>query len=185
MLRINLYILLLFTSFSLMSQEKKEYEKRISKDSFPAEALELLNPFLPNTKRLQFYQEFDGESESFEAKFKIKRKWYSVEFFPNGNLQDIEMKVKLKELPDSLSQKISNYFKEQYDQWKIEKTQLQYKETSVLKKNFHKTDFTGVEIIVTTKTNGKLTKYELNFDSEGNFVSKRKVVRRTYDFLLF
>ena len=64
MLRINLYILLLFTSFSLMSQEKKEYEKRISKDSFPAEALELLNPFLPNTKRLQFYQEFDGESES-------------------------------------------------------------------------------------------------------------------------
>lgn len=185
MLRFNLYLLLLFTSFSLMAQEKKEYEKRIPKTEFPAQALELLNPYMANAKRLRFYKEFDGKNESYEAKFKMDKQWFSVEFYAEGMLQDIEMKVKFKHLPDAVSQKISNYFKEQYDRWKIEKTQLQYQDITVLLSNSHVENFNGLEIILATKTNGKLTKYELNFDSEGNFISKRKVVRRSYDFLLF
>lgn len=180
-------LVVIFLIFSIMgqAQDKIEFEKRIDVATFPVKAYEQLQPYLAGVKRVKYYQEFDGNSQSFEAKFKKFGARYSVEFNTQGQVQDVEIKVLKSQLDTITKDGIKNYFDAQYERWKIEKIQLQFYDLKTLEAATNTTIMAPLEIIVATKNKGKLVKYEYLFDNNLVVVSKRKIVRQSYDFLLF
>ena len=106
----NLLITYICLFFSLIShaQTKNEKEERINKEDFPNNALEVTDHIPAHAKRLRFYKETDGEKQSFEAKFKLNKLRYSVEFNTNGELEEY--------LNSNISKKASEIGREQNSQ---------------------------------------------------------------------
>ena len=190
-LNVGLLLFIFLCSPGTLAQDKMEAEKRISQVSFPDAALAYLSPIITKTNRIKYYFETDGTRSSYEAKFKLNGLKHSVEFDEKGQLEDIEIDVKIKRIDYLLRDVITHWLDGQFTKWRIEKFQLQYlpddKGNLLMRmesgeKNLPAPNF---EIIVMTKENGSVNQYELLFDWEGNFVNKRKVVRRVYDFVLF
>jgi hypothetical protein len=186
-------LLLLIASFSAVAQDKKiEKEDRISEEKMPDQAILLFNAEKPeDARRLRFYFETDGEKTSYEAKFKHNGYDYSAEFGNDGNLEDIEVELKEKEMPEKTLQKITNYIEQENNRHKIEKIQAQYlpkkSPSEVFRKALDpkKNEPANYELIVAVKNTGKLERFEMLFDHSGNFVQKREIVRNEYDYLLF
>ncbi|MCP9199540.1 hypothetical protein MKO06_06455 [Gramella sp. GC03-9] len=184
---------LLFLPIFALSQDKKiEREKDIDLLEMPKAAQRYIQDNLPeNHRKLRNYYETDGEKESYESKFKFQGNRYSVEFNKNGKLEDIEVTLKKRELQKDLLEKIENYLETQHDRFKIEKIQAQYlagnKHTSAVLPGGINENVTpdNYELIVATKNDGKLKKFEMLFDSDGNFVSEREIIRNSYDYLIF
>ncbi|MDT0641219.1 hypothetical protein RM553_00105 [Zunongwangia sp. F363] len=123
-----LLFILLFTGLSMLAQDKKiEREDRISEEKMPGRAVELINAEKPEAaRRLKYYFETDANRTSYEAKFKYNGHKYSVEFDNNGKLEDIEVQLKKKEIPQITIQAIKSYIDERNERYKIEKIQAQY-----------------------------------------------------------
>lgn len=95
----TIYIFLMLSitfTATAIGQTKNEKEERIKKEVFPKIALLTLNDLPQSSKRLKFYRETDGDKKSYEAKFKLNRKIYSIEFNSQGQLEDVEVKIKKK-----------------------------------------------------------------------------------------
>jgi len=181
---------LLTTYFILLvgftwSQEKVEVEKKLNPNDFPATALQMLSPYLKDAKRIRYYKEIDGKQESYEVKFKKNQHRYSVEFNKEGVLEDVEVQVRFSQLSKNKKQLIKDYLNEFFDRWKIEKIQLQYYKLERISKPIDWDENVPLEVIVATKTNGKLEKFELQFSENMECLSKRKVIRQSYEFVLF
>ncbi len=174
----------ILTTLSQAQDVKQEVEKRIKADQMPQRAITYLESLDGDKKRLKYYFEQDGERQSYEAKFKLKELKYSVEFHKDGRLQDIEIIRSKKEMGAALDQ-IEDYLKANYARHRIEKIQAHYNPAAVFNtKNPGKPD--GWELIVATKNSeNTLQRFEMTFDATGNFTNSRKVVRRSYEFLLF
>ncbi|MEL6976881.1 MAG: hypothetical protein AAGL29_16070 [Bacteroidota bacterium] len=108
------------------AQQKKERESRVTRDEIPQNALELLNPYLEDAKRLRYYQESDGNKRSFEVKFKKGKLRYSVEFSPEGKLEDVEFLIKSADIPDETWANIQSTFQEKFSKTYVKKIQQQY-----------------------------------------------------------
>jgi leucyl aminopeptidase len=191
MIRVVLYTVVLFFATTGFGQVKNEYEKRISKDEFPDVALSILSPIQQEFKRLKYYKEYDGNSQSFEAKFKYKNSHYSAEFNNEGVLEDIELKLSKNKLPEALWKAIQLNLDSTYERWKVEKIQCQYNQLSNPKETLEKalsktqTRQERYELIVAIKEKGKLKKMEILFNADGTVIKQRDILRRSYDFLIF
>lgn len=186
----------LLTAFSLLAQDKKiEKEERIDAEEMPTSSSFLIERIPEIAKKLRYYYETDGEKESFEAKFKYKGSIFSVEFGKYGKLQDIEVTLKEKQLPKQSLKNIETYLKKNQDRYKIEKIQAQYLPKATEKNSAEKLLLKSIsfntqppdnyELIVAVKNKGKLKKFELIFDANGQFKSKREIIRNSYDYLIF
>ncbi|MUP45360.1 hypothetical protein E0K83_06320 [Gramella sp. BOM4] len=192
MKQLLLSILLFMPIFALSQNKKIEREKDIALKEMPETAQRYIKNNLPeNYRKLRCYYETDGQKESYEAKFKFDGNRYSVEFNQAGKLEDIEVVLKKKELDRNLLQKIEVYLSTRHDRFRIEKIQAQYlsgeKHTAKVLPggiNEHASP-DNYELIVATKNQGKIRKFEMLFDAEGNFVKERKVIRNSYDYLIF
>ena len=190
-LRSILFLVMVSATTICFSQTKNEYEKRISESDFPKPAMALLENRMKDFKRVRFYEEYDGKHHSFECKFKYAGKRYSVEFSNEGVLEDIEIRIKKNELDKKVLQEIEKHLNANFTRWKFEKIQWQFPatnpESNTLKAalQLQAPKKYNYELIVATKTAGKLQKYELLFSEKGTLIQQRKVSRRSYDFLLF
>jgi hypothetical protein len=188
-------ILLLFFAFakanSVHAQSenvKLEREQRVDSSLFTVSALSLVQEIAVDRK-VKFYKEFDGDKTSLEAKFKKRRQRYSIEFSLDGTLEDVEIEVKRKDIDLLLWKKIKIQLDSVSDQWRVEKMQQQYvsnpfnKEGLLLK--IEEKEFDNLELIVAFKSNRKIYRKELLFNTEGEIINQRNVNRLAYDFLLF
>lgn len=179
-----LFIGLIFPFLALSQNTKNEVEKRINAEEMPAPALALLQE-MPIENRVKYYFESDGDNESFEAKFKFNKHKYSVEFSTSGELQDIEIAYDLDEIDPQIAGLIEQDLKARFERHKIEKLQKQFSST-LWQQAFSSQNPDGYELIVATKNKeNKLSNLEITYDKNGNFVNSRKVLRRSYDFILF
>ena len=87
-MKLKTFIFLLCFCQFVFCQTKNEKEKRIPLAEFPEAAKAVIKNLPDDCKRLKFYKETDGEKQSFEVKFKYKRKRYSLEFSEDGNIED-------------------------------------------------------------------------------------------------
>ncbi|PHQ29783.1 hypothetical protein [Leeuwenhoekiella nanhaiensis] len=180
-------ILALFITLSCLAHAqnlKQEFEQGIEAKGMPEAAITYLQSLEGTKKRLQYYREQDGERQSFEAKFKLNGEKYSVEFDQTGMLEDIEIIRTQKEMGATLTA-VKNYLETSFERHRIEKIQAHYEPKTVFN-----TANPGIpdawELIVATKnTENKLERFEMTFDADGNFLKSRKIVRRSYEFLLF
>jgi len=122
---ILLLIFLCFESFSF-AQYKYEREYRIRKVQFPEKALSYIEDKLTDAKKIRFYKETDSLKESYEAKFKKERLWYSIEFDKDGTLEDIEILIKPVDIPEETFAAINTYLTNNFIKYRIRKIQQQY-----------------------------------------------------------
>lgn len=183
--------LLLLIGITGFAQDKIEREKRIKKEEFPQAALALLEKEFLQLKRLRCYLETDGTARSVEAKFRYKGQKISAEFSEDGHLQDAEVLVKFSKINPKVRSQIKQFLDQQFDRWRIEKTQRQYLTLETPEKTLKRVVAETVdpavnfELIVLTKKDGVVSRFEMLFDGAGTHQQTRKVIRRAYDFLIF
>lgn len=186
---------ILFTALAQAQDKKIEKEEGIDREEMPEDAFFLIDKIPQKANRLRYYYQTDGEEESYETKFKFKRSIFSVEFGKDGKLEDVEVILKEKQLPKQTLQNIQTYLEKNHERHKLEKIQAQYLPNSVSESSaeklflkslsFHTQQPDNYEIIVAVKNKGKLKKFEMLFDKNGQFKNEREIIRNSYDYLIF
>lgn len=177
----------------LVSQTKDEKETRVRLEDFPESAQRHFDSLPDKVKRIRFYKETDGDKESFESKFKYKNHWHSVEFDSSGQLEDIEVTVKKKEIPKSIVERIEQYLNNHSDKFELIKIQEQYIYDSdnsesrfihqvLINRNHHSSNY---EIIVDLKSEKTWILSEITFDSTGQFLNTRNLQPDSYEYIMY
>lgn len=185
-------ILLSISSF-VFSQTKNEKEERISESDFPTKALEVVKHLPEKCKRLKFYKETDGDTYSFEVKFKYKGNRYSLEFYNDGRIEDIEVLTKFKNLKDNVRGDISNYFKASFSKYRFIKVQEQFVKPSELEDTTFVNDVLdntskvspNFEIIAEVKSDTNHDIREFTFNHSGEIVDFRILNPASYEHVLY
>lgn len=196
MRRYRLYVILfgLFIGTqTISSQDKQEREHRIRKSQFPEKALNFVSEQLKEARQIKFYKEIDDAKRSYEVKFKKDRLKYSVEFDENGDLEDVEIKIKKIDIPEDSWNAMNTYFTQKFKKFRIRKIQQQYPVSTeentqtTLKNAFQNLIIPSInyEYIVAGKEKKKYQLYEVLFNSEGAFISIRKSLPANYDHVLY
>ena len=180
--------------FCVSAQEKEEREFRTTRDSLPAPTRDIIAKLPKNIKKLRFFKESDGDKQSFEIKFKYKKKSFSIEFDNLGTIEDTEMLIKKKDIIPSVYKSISNFMSNEFDKVIFIKIQKQFPFThhttaidTYLKKTLDDDfgDDINYEIIVEIKKSSLREFREYTFDSKGLFVSYRALKPSSYDHVLY
>ena len=95
-------------------QTKNEREEKVALSDFPEEAQKTISLLPKACKRIKFLREIDGQKISYEAKFKYKKQFYSLEFSEAGVIEDIEIKVKPKHTKAEIKNEIDTYLNQKY-----------------------------------------------------------------------
>jgi len=175
------------------AQHKYERESKIDKADFPNRAYLLIVDYLKDAKRVRFYQETDSTKKSYEAKFKKGRLHYSVEFDEQGRLEDVEFKIKERDIPNDAWGTIQFYLDEKHGKHRVKKIQQQYPlpDKKSVEKTLHNAfqnlilPEVNYELIFSTKEKNGFQEYEGLFDSQGHLIRLRKVFPPSYDHVLY
>jgi hypothetical protein len=196
LLYLHLIVLLLGGGAASRAQGvKKEVEVSIRQHQMPEKSLRLLADLLPEARRVRFYQETDGEKVSYESKLKWRGSRYSIEFYTDGSLMDIEKRIKFRSLPPNIGEQVKLQLEAEFRWYKVRRVQAQFSaqvpdqpDAEVIRK-FMKNDYQNLtiryEMEVDGKAGGEVGAYELLFDAGGALVKKRPIVRRPLDNLLY
>ncbi|WP_286939927.1 MULTISPECIES: hypothetical protein [unclassified Algoriphagus] len=173
------------------SQEKIEREKRVDEKEVPKAAIEWLYDAFEEIKKPKWYQEFFESGYSFEAKFFKDGRYFSVEFDSLGIIQDVEIEMPLDEILPEVQKNLTAYWEETYSDFKLIKIQRQYSgDPDDLEDFFDENEVENIleryEIeYIGKEKDGVEQIWEATFDAQGKFISKRVVVVRIMDNLIF
>ena len=184
----KLYLILFFIalSFSGFTQTKYEKEIRLKNKEAPPIAQSFIDSFY-FSKKVKWYKEFGINKTSIEAKTKHQGKRYSIEFSPDGTLEDVEIELKMEEIPFDVQTAITAHLQSRYKKYNISKAQIQYvgKQSSILShlknRNFIEEIQTNYELIINTKENRTYKKYEFLFSEDGKFLQQAEIVLKNTD----
>ena len=191
--KLIVFLLVTLPIINSYGQYKYEREYRIKKVQFPAKALSFIEEELKEAKRVRFYRETDSTRISYEAKFKLDRLHYSVEFDQQGNLEDIEILIKEVDIPNDSFELIKKYLRESFTKHRILRIQQQYTVSDdepvqqTLRNAFQNLILPSIryEIMVAGKKEDGFQDYEILFDADGNFIKQRKSLPANYDHVLY
>ncbi|MGO4919300.1 hypothetical protein [Maribacter spongiicola] len=185
-------IIFLFCFQIVQAQYKYEREFRILKSQFPAKAIATINENLTDFKRIKFYKETDNTKISFEAKLKKDKLWYSIEFDENGTLEDIEILIKITDIPNDTYARIESYLNKNFTKYRHKRLQQQYPSKNESLEETFKSAFQNLilstnnyEIVIVGKKDKGYLDYEIQFDAEGNFKKIRTSLPPNYDHVLY
>ena len=183
MLLKKLVILLLLIGFNAFGQQKFEKEFRVKEIDVPQVALEFVAE-LNFGKQIKWYKEIGLNKTSFEAKTKYKNKKYSIEFTPNGYLEDVEIEINKLDIPNNAFTEINTYLTSKFNKFAFVKIQIQYLGSNAnmiqfLKFENNKTLITTqYECVITAKMDGTYKTFELLFSENGQFINKKEIITR-------
>lgn len=178
---------------SAVGQEKQELERRISRNDFPEKALEVVAPYLDDARRVKYYEESDGAKTSYEIKLKKGKLKYSIEFDPEGKLEDVEIGIKTVDIPSESLAAIEKDLKDRFGRYKIRKIQQQYvhsdpkKVAQTLHEAFQNLLLPDIryEIIVGGKERKEFQTFEILYDADGSFMDQRVVRSSDKRYVLY
>jgi hypothetical protein len=177
--------------FETRAQDKFEREKRVKTSSVPAPARDWFSDAFESVRSPRWYQEISESGHSYEAKFKWRGHYYSVEFDPAGAIQDIEVELTFEELPTDTRQSIVDYFSSSYRSHDIKRIQIQYTGFAEDLEDFiDEDDVAGLTVRYEIEYTGAdseapSTYWEGLFDEAGKLIRRRKVILPPTDNLIF
>jgi hypothetical protein len=177
------FLILLFAmvSSTLFAQVKYEKESRLKEKDVPKMALDFINS-LKGKGKVKWYLEEGLDQTSVEAKFKLKRQKYSIEFDTTGNLEDAEIQLNWKEITPSVRDSIDSILGQDCKRYKIRRIQIQYSgEPGVvlqkIKTGKEVSDYTiRYELIVKCRKEEDVNLYEYLFNKSGQKLSVSQIV---------
>lgn len=171
--------------------QKREVEKKIKISDMPKASLSLLEPYLSSATSIKYYKETDIDHRSFECKFRVNGARFSIEFDPQGRLEDIEMLVDIDEIVPKARNKIITHL-QQYQRFRFRRAQLQFSpsaltDAELLAKVIQNQNWENpyYEIVVAVKDEKGWSTYEMLFDQDGMFLSQKRVISRQTDNILY
>ncbi|MCK8522927.1 hypothetical protein M0D21_15220 [Aquimarina sp. D1M17] len=188
---ISIFILYILTTASITAQTKFEKEYRIHEKDAPTKALNFVSDSFIDSK-IKWYQEESHEGKTIEAKTLFNKVRHSIEFDTLGNLIDVERTIKFSDLASLLQEKISTSLKKEFSNFKISKTQIQWKASSrqtlisLINNQYTNEVYTqNYEIVLKGKKNKTYANYEVLLDQEGVIVKVLEILPRNTDNLEF
>jgi hypothetical protein len=184
---------MIFALFSLVTtvasaqQAKIEREERIKSRDVPSEARNWLRDAYEGGKKVKWYQETNEEGVSYEAKFKWKREFYSVEFSVEGLVLDIEIDKDLQDIEPDARENLETYF-DSLTKFRLLKLQQQFTgDAEDLEDMMDEDEFENITLRYEVEFYAVIDEsYELwegLFDRRGELISIRKIVQRPTDNL--
>ncbi len=183
----------LLAAMTLQGQYKYEREHRIKKSQFPERSKSFIADYLKNARKIRYYRETDSTRTSYEAKFKVDRLHYSVEFNQSGDLEDIEILIKEVDIPNESMALITKFMDSTFSKYRLRRIQQQYrvKEGESVEKTL-KNAFQNLllptiryEIMVSGRKENGFEDFKVLFDADGNFITMRKSLPANYDHILY
>ncbi|QCK14439.1 hypothetical protein [Mangrovivirga cuniculi] len=187
-LRIFIFVFLVQLNYDSFSQVKFEREYKIGENEVPDKALNFINESEVNSQ-INWFREESEDGISIEAKFKNNGKLYSVEFSESGEIQDIEIIARKKEIPKEVWEILDENLTTEFDKYGIMKIQTQFtgESAGLLKLLKEGAEDHGCilkyEIIIKSVVEKEWSKYEILADDEGNILQVKKLIVRNTDNL--
>jgi hypothetical protein len=172
------------SSISVLGQEKVEREVRVKERQVPMEARNWLKDAFEKIRKPKWYKEFSELGYSFEAKFKLKDRFHSVEFDSLGTVLDVEIEMEWESLSEEVKANLTSHFEGTLRGFKLEKIQIQYSGLPGDLEDFFDEDEThGVliqfEIEYQAEDQSEVIRlWEGTFSSDGKFLAQRLIVVR-------
>jgi hypothetical protein len=174
--------ILCFFSIKVFPQ-KVEIEESISSSLVPEQSRKFISENFKGNFNVKWIKETGLSKFSYEAKFKYLKHFFSVEFDSAGNLQDIEIEIPAKSIPQKTWSQIVKSLDAKFTKWKVLKVQLQllaplsnWEELLPEKKVVNFDKITSVsyfyEIVIKTRINREPVVFEVTFNSEGEFIKE-------------
>ena len=182
------FIVFLLTLNSLCAQVKYEHEAKVTFEEVPNTALQFVRELQLDSK-IRWYRETGLNSTSIEAKTKFKGRRYSIEFNTKGELEDIEITISKKKLPQKVYNEIESYLREDLEKFKWEKVQIQYSGTpeavvqQINSGNSSQGLIVQYELVISAKLKKKYQKFEYLFSDAGKFIIRKNIVLKNTDNL--
>jgi hypothetical protein len=176
-----LFLICFWIHQPILAQEKFEKESRLKPSEVPGNALDFMNTLDLGVK-IKWYWEEGLDRTSVEAKFKQRRKSFSVEFDTLGQIEDVEVEVGSKEIPKAVSDAIAIRLKEDCQRYRLEKIQIQYIGRDDLLGELIQFSETAdellinYELVVRCQNEQGVNLYEYLFDSNGKVLSMAKII---------
>jgi len=183
----SISFLLLFPFVSI-AQHKYEREYRMKSEMIPRSAIRFIDSISTDSK-VKWYKEISLKDVSFEAKFKHKKKQFSIEFDTLGILQDVEFVIKKSEIALKVYNKIEGRLDSLYHKWKFQKIQTHYTGsksdliTSINKNKPSESIKVSYEIVLKGKALGNTQLYEITFNDQGEIQDIQQIVQDKADHL--
>ncbi|MEQ8909788.1 MAG: hypothetical protein RIC95_11380 [Vicingaceae bacterium] len=185
-MRSGLFLISLLIALTTLGQSKQEVEEHIEAADFPGQAKSFAERLFEGEK-IHWIKEQNQDKISYEAKAKVGKVKYSLEFDENGKFEDLEFVIKKKQLPEKVRQEIEMHLNSKFERFKIGKIQEQWSgEKSLLRSSvqIEKKDAAlsrRYELVVNAKEKGKYITYEFLFDSEGRLLKSQEVEESNHD----
>ena len=188
--RYSISILFLLFNIALFAQDKIEVERAISSSQVPSAARAWLHETYAHTSRLQWYLERSPSETSYEAKLRHRRAWHSVEFDKGGALQDVEIIVRMRNLPKAAHQGIVAYLDTTYTKHRIQKIQQQLTGPpevvrAVVQGEPSEEVTYRYEVEFYGKSRQSKALWEGLFDDQGQLQERKRIVLRPTDNLMY
>lgn len=183
--------LLLFSMLCLLfstsyAQVKYEKESRLKSSKVPKKAHDFIDVDL-EIKQLKWYKEESFEGGAIEAKFKVDKKKYSVEFDTLGQLEDIEIEIEESEIPELVLKQINKTLSNEYKRFKVLKIQKQLKGKTNSLIGIKSLDsvfyLSGYEFVIKGFSSDLISLYEYFFDEKGVLISNKKIILNSTEHL--
>ena len=180
-------------SVTLSAQEsgtKIEKEFKVNADQVPERSSTWIAEAFPNASKVKWYSEETSGKKSYEAKLKWQNRKYSVEFSKEGDIEDVEIKLNWKKLPEDIRKQLKNSFS-QIEKFKLLKIQEQWSaaDPDLLKAAIQQRDKKQInvkyEVEFRAMINGVHGQWEGLFDTSGKLLQTRRILTRPTDNLDF
>lgn len=157
MIRTSSFVILLLTC--LLCTSPSYAEKKIKKEEVPAKITAYIDKEYKGAKHINYYEDNRNDTLYYEVELTYQKEKLSLTFFSDGNLYELEKKVKFKSLPSDTQQNILSYLNKTYSRYKISEVQFV---------NPHlKTEY---ELSIKAKDKTGLKFYEMYFSKNGSFL---------------
>jgi len=177
----------------LMSQDnfKDEYEERIKLEELPESVQKAMLPLIKDIKKVKIYKERQNDQLYYEAKYVQKKENISAKFDSVGIAIDIEVQQSFDKLSQSIQDSIEIFILKKSSKYEIKKIQIQYfsndadlvakflADARSLPQNYE------IEIVTKStdeKSNGA---FEIIFNIDGRFISKRRIKSAPSDNIIY
>ena len=141
--------------------------------------------------RLKWYGEESLKGRSIEAKGTFNKKRYSIEFDTLGNLQDIEMRIDMKSIPENTRDRIKKQLDSIFSAFRIHKVQAQQvADASEIKSSkegeiITEETITNYEIVLKGRKDKKYSFYEVLFTRNGELIRQSQMIERNNHHLIY
>ena len=173
---------------SVFSQFKYEKEYRIKNDEIPDNIKSYLNTVAFKNK-IKWYKEEGLSKYTYEAKTSHNNLNFSIEFDSVGIIEDVEIQINWKNIPELAKKNIEFYLNKVYQKKKIIKVQIQFtgKPENLIKiikdRELKQGLIKKYEIVLKGKENKKFQMIEYLFTNEGKFENKAIIMMKNTDNL--